>query len=45
MSGSTRTGTGAIGVVGGSVDFNYTKNVAFRFSPDMVFEHLGDENP
>ncbi len=35
--------TGAIGVVGGSVDFNYTKNVAFRFSPDMVFEHLGDE--
>lgn len=35
--------TGAIGVVGGSVDFNYSKQIAFRFSPDMVFEHLGDE--
>ena len=35
--------TGAIGVVGGSVDFNYTRQIAFRFSPDLVFEHLGDE--
>lgn len=35
--------TGAIGAIGGSVDFNYSKKIAFRISPDLIFEHLGDE--
>lgn len=35
--------TGPVGVAGGSVDFNYTKRIAFRLSPDIVFEHLGSE--
>jgi hypothetical protein len=35
--------TGATGAVGGAVDFNYSKNIAVRLSPDLVFEHLGDE--
>ncbi len=29
--------------VGGSVDFNYTANLAIRLSPDMIFEHFGTE--
>ncbi len=35
--------TGFTGAVGGSVDFNYSKRIAFRLSPDLVFEHLGTE--
>ena len=35
--------TGPVGAVGGSVDFNYSKKIAFRLSPDLYFEHLGDE--
>ena len=35
--------TGPVGVVGGSVDFNYSKRIAFRLSPDLMFEHLGSE--
>ena len=35
--------TGPVGAVGGSVDFNYSKRIAFRLSPDLYFEHLGDD--
>ena len=30
-------------VVGGSLDFNRSKNLAIRLSPDLVFEHYGTE--
>ncbi len=29
--------------VGGSIDFNRSKNWAIRFSPDLIFEHFGNE--
>ena len=29
--------------VGGSLDFNRTKNLALRLSPDLIFEHFGTE--
>ena len=32
-----------VGVAGGSVDFNVTKNIALRLSPDIWFEHFGTE--
>ena len=35
--------TSPTGVIGGSVDFNRTKNLALRLSPDLVFEHYGTE--
>ena len=28
---------------GGSVDFNYTKNIAIRLQPDLIMEHFGTE--
>jgi hypothetical protein len=31
------------GAVGGSIDFNYSANVAIRFAPDLIFEHFGTE--
>jgi hypothetical protein len=31
------------GAVGGSIDFNYSANLAVRLSPDMIFEHFGTE--
>lgn len=33
----------AIGVAGGSVDFNRSARFAVRLSPEIVFEHFGDE--
>lgn len=33
----------AMGVVGGSIDFNRTARLAIRVSPEIVFEHFGDE--
>ena len=35
--------TAPVGAVGGSVDFNRSKNLAFRLSPDLFFERFGDE--
>ncbi len=29
--------------LGGSVDFNYTKNLAIRLQPDLILEHYGTE--
>ena len=29
--------------LGGSVDFNYTKNLAIRIQPDLILEHYGTE--
>jgi hypothetical protein len=31
------------GAVGGSIDFNYSANLAVRLSPDLIFEHFGTE--
>jgi hypothetical protein len=31
------------GAVGGSIDFNYSANLAIRLSPDLIFEHFGTE--
>lgn len=35
--------TGPVGVVGASLDLNYSRHIALRLSPDLMFEHLGDE--
>ena len=35
--------TSAMGVAGGSVDFNRSARLAVRISPEIVFEHFGDE--
>jgi hypothetical protein len=35
--------TKPIAAIGGSVDFNYKKNIAFRLSPDLILEHFGSE--
>ena len=35
--------TKPVAALGGSVDFNWTKNVAIRFSPDLMLEHFGTE--
>lgn len=29
--------------LGGSVDFNYSKNIAIRLQPDLILEHFGTE--
>jgi len=29
--------------LGGSIDFNYTKNIAIRLQPDLILEHFGTE--
>ncbi len=36
--------TKPIAALGGSVDFNYSKNIAVRLSPDLILEHFGTEN-
>ena len=35
--------TKPIGAFGGSLDYNRSKNVAFRLSPDLIVEHFGTE--
>jgi len=35
--------TKPIAAIGGSVDFNYSKNIAIRLSPDLILEHFGSE--
>ncbi|WP_263367612.1 hypothetical protein [Edaphobacter bradus] len=35
--------TKPIAALGGSVDFNFKKNFAFRLSPDLILEHFGSE--
>ncbi len=35
--------TKPIAALGGSVDFNIKKNIAFRLSPDLILEHFGTE--
>ena len=35
--------TSAMGVAGGSVDFNRSAHIAVRLSPEIIFEHFGDE--
>ena len=36
-------GSAPIFALGGSVDFNRSKNLAFRLSPDLILEHCGTE--
>jgi hypothetical protein len=35
--------TAALVALGGSVDFNRSKNLAIRISPDLILEHFGSE--
>ena len=35
--------TAALVALGGSVDFNRSKNLAIRLSPDLILEHFGTE--
>jgi hypothetical protein len=35
--------TAGIGAVGASIDFNRSKKIAIRLSPDMIIEHFGTE--
>ena len=35
--------TSAMGVAGGSLDFNRSARIAIRLSPEIVFEHFGNE--
>jgi hypothetical protein len=35
--------TKGIAALGGSIDFNRSKNLAVRFSPDLILEHFGSE--
>jgi hypothetical protein len=35
--------TKPIGAAGASVDFNWSKDIAIRIQPDMIFEHFGTE--
>ena len=35
--------TKPIFALGGSVDFNYSKNIAVRLQPDLILEHYGTE--
>ena len=35
--------TAFMAALGGSVDFNYTKNIAIRLQPDLILEHYGTE--
>ncbi len=35
--------TKPIGAFGGSLDYNRSKNLAFRLSPDLIVEHFGTE--
>ncbi len=42
-SGLYTNRTSAIGVAGGSIDFNRSARLAIRIAPEIVFEHFGDE--
>ena len=42
-SGFYTNRTKPIAALGGSVDFNRSKNLAFRISPDLILEHFGTE--
>ena len=33
----------AMGVAGGSIDFNRSARIAIRIAPEIVFEHFGNE--
>jgi hypothetical protein len=35
--------TKPMGAIGGSIDFNRSKNLALRLSPDLILEHFGTE--
>ena len=35
--------TAFMAALGGSADFNYTKNIAIRLQPDLILEHYGTE--
>jgi hypothetical protein len=35
--------TAPLAAIGGSVDLNYRKNIAFRLSPDLILERFGTE--
>lgn len=35
--------TKPMAALGGSVDFNYSKNIAVRLQPDLILEHFGTE--
>jgi hypothetical protein len=35
--------TAPIFALGGSIDFNRSKNWAIRLSPDLILEHFGNE--
>ncbi len=35
--------TSPFGAVGGSIDFNYSANLAIRIQPDLIFERFGTE--
>jgi hypothetical protein len=35
--------TKPIGAFGGSLDYNVSKNIAVRLSPDLIVEHFGTE--
>ena len=35
--------TKPVAAVGASIDINHSKNIAFRISPDLIFEHFGSE--
>lgn len=35
--------TAFMAALGGSVDFNYSKNIAVRLQPDLILEHYGTE--
>lgn len=35
--------TKPIAAIGGSIDFNYSKNIAVRLQPDLILEHFGTQ--
>jgi hypothetical protein len=43
VTGLYRDSTKPIAYLGGSIDYNLSKKVAIRLSPDLVLEHFGSE--
>jgi hypothetical protein len=43
LTGLYTNRTKPLAALGGSVDFNRSKNLAFRLSPDLILEHFGTE--
>lgn len=43
LTGLYTNRTAPMAALGGSVDFNYTKNIAIRLAPDLIIEHFGNE--